>query len=81
MSPEKAVVAGDVRANENVVLKAIHTALRTGAHRIVGRARSGLRRGQVPTRSSRRRAEVEYICNSSAMRLAFDSTYRGYDPA
>jgi hypothetical protein len=84
MSPEKAVVAGDVRANENVVLTAIHTLFAREHNRIVAAlSHSGLSdedRFQLARRVVG--AEIEYITYNEflpalGVRL---HAYRGYNP-
>jgi hypothetical protein len=82
-SPEKAVVAGDVRANENVVLTAIHTLFAREHNRIVAAlSRSGLS-DEDKFQLARRvvGAEVEYITYNAflpalGVRL---NRYRGYN--
>ena len=77
-TPEKAVVAGDVRANENVALTSIHTLFAREHNRIVAVpcANGALGRGQVParaTRSSERRSNTSPT-PSSCPRWASGST-------
>jgi hypothetical protein len=84
MSPEKAVVAGDVRANENAVLTAIHTLFAREHNRIVATlSRSGLS-DEAKFQLARRvvGAEVEYITYKAflpALGVRLDP-YRGYNP-
>jgi hypothetical protein len=83
-TPEKAVVAGDVRANENVALTAIHTLFAREHDRIVAQlARTGLS-DEDKFQLARRivGAEIEYVTYTAflpalGVRLA---RYRGYDP-
>jgi Animal haem peroxidase len=83
-TPEKAVVAGDVRANENVALTAIHTLFAREHNRIVAAlARSSLSE-QAKFELARRvvGAEIQYITYTEflptlGVRLP---PYRGYDP-
>ena len=84
MSPEKAVVAGDVRANENVALTAIHTLFAREHNRIVATlSHSGLS-NEDKFQLARRvvGAEVEYITYNEflpALGVQLDP-YRGYSP-
>ncbi len=83
-TPEKAVVAGDVRANENVALTAIHTLFAREHNRIVAAlARSGLP-DEAKFELARRvvGAEIQYITYTEflptlGVQLA---PYSGYDP-
>ena len=63
MSPEKAVVAGDVRANENVALTAIHTLFAREHNRIVAALSRSRLSDEDKFQLARRvvGAEVEYI--------------------
>src|SRR5262245_22011746 len=84
-TPEKAVVAGDVRANENVALTSIHTLFAREHNRIV----EALRRSGLTTEAKfevARRvvgAEVQYITyNEFLPTLGVElAPYRGYDPS
>jgi hypothetical protein len=82
-TPEKAVVAGDVRANENVALTAIHTLFAREHNRIVAQlARTGLS-DEDKFQLARRivGAEIEYITYTEflpALGVRLDR-YRGYD--
>jgi len=82
-TPEKAVVAGDVRANENVALTAIHTLFAREHNRIVGLlAGSGLS-DEDKFQLARRvvGAEIEYVTYNEflpALGVRLDR-YRGYD--
>jgi hypothetical protein len=83
-TPEKAVVAGDVRANENVALTAIHTLFAREHNRIVAAlARSGLSE-QAKFELARRvvGAEIQYITYTEFLpTLGVGlAPYRGYDP-
>ena len=83
-TPEKAVVAGDVRANENVALTAIHTLFAREHNRIVASlGQSGLS-AEDKFELARRvvGAEIEYITYNAflpALGVRLDP-YRGYDP-
>jgi len=83
-TPEKAVVAGDVRANENVALTAIHTLFAREHNRIVASlGRTGLS-AEDKFQLARRvvGAEIEYITYNAflpALGVRLDP-YRGYDP-
>jgi Animal haem peroxidase len=83
-TPEKAVVAGDVRANENVALTAIHTLFAREHNRIV----ASLARSRLPEEAKfdiARRvvgAEIEYITYNEflpTLGVRLDP-YRGYNP-
>lgn len=84
-TPEKAVVAGDVRANENVALTSIHTLFAREHNRIVAQlARTGLS-DEDKFQLARRivGAEIEYITYTAflpALGVRLDR-YRGYNPA
>jgi peroxidase len=81
-TPSKAVVAGDVRANENIALTSIHTLFAREHNRIVGLLPTWL--SQEDRFQLARRvvgAEIQFITYneflpSLGVRL---STYRGYD--
>ncbi len=81
--PAKAVVAGDVRANENIGLTAVHTLLAREHNRIVARLPARLpaeQRFQIARRVVG--AEIQYITYTQflpalGVRLA---PYRGYNP-
>jgi hypothetical protein len=82
-TPSRAVVAGDVRANENVALQATHTLFAREHNRIVDRLPSSLS-GQAKFDIARRvvMAEQQYITYTEflptlGVRLP---AYRGYDP-
>jgi hypothetical protein len=84
-SPTRAVVAGDVRANENVVLTAIHTLLAREHNRIVadlaGRPLSPEEKFQIARRVVG--AEIQYITYSEflpTLGVRLDG-YRGYSAA
>ena len=83
-TPEKAVVAGDVRANENVALTAIHTLFAREHNRIVASlGQSGLS-AEDKFELARRvvGAEIEYITYNAflpALGVRLDP-FRGYDP-
>jgi hypothetical protein len=83
-TPEKAVVAGDVRANENVALTAIHTLFAREHNRIVASlGQSGLS-AEDKFELARRvvGAEIEYITYNAflpALGVQLDP-FRGYDP-
>jgi hypothetical protein len=83
-TPEKAVVAGDVRANENVALTAIHTLFAREHNRIVASlGRTGLS-NEDKFQLARRivGAEIEYITYTAflpALGVRLDR-YRGYNP-
>ena len=84
MSPEKAVVAGDVRANENVVLTAIHTLFAREHNRIVAALSRSRLSDEDKFQLARRvvGAEVEYITYNEflpALGVGLDN-YRGYNP-
>jgi hypothetical protein len=81
--PAAAVVAGDVRANENIALTAIHTLFAREHNRIVAalpRTFSDSARFDIARRVVA--AEIQYITYNEFLR-AFGVTlapYRGYDP-
>ena len=83
-TPEKAVVAGDVRANENVALTAIHTLFAREHNRIVASlARSRLSE-EAKFELARRvvGAEIQYITYNEflpTLGVRLDA-YRGYNP-
>ena len=88
-TPEKAVVAGDVRANENVALTAIHTLFAREHNRIVGQLAGTPLTDEEKFQIARRvvGAEIQYITYTEflptlGVQLA---PYRGYsstvDPA
>ena len=63
-TPDKAMVAGDVRANENIALTATHTLFAREHNRIVDRAAAlAVGGGEVPDRPARgrRRAAVHHL--------------------
>ncbi|HEY3207248.1 MAG TPA: peroxidase family protein [Gaiellaceae bacterium] len=83
-TPEKAVVAGDVRANENVALTATHTLFAREHNRIVAALSRSRLSDQDKFQLARRvvGAEIEYITYNEflptiGVRL---DRYRGYDP-
>jgi hypothetical protein len=83
-SPRRAVVAGDVRANENIALTAVHTLFAREHNRIVA-ALPARMPAQAKFELARRvvGAEIQYVTYtqflpSVGVRLA---SYRGYDPA
>jgi Animal haem peroxidase len=82
--PEKAVVAGDVRANENIVLTAIHTLFAREHNRIVAALSRSRLSDEDKFQIARRvvGAEIEYITYNAflpALGVRLDP-YRGYDP-
>src|SRR5881397_20662 len=83
-TPNNAVVAGDVRANENVALTSLHTLFAREHNRIVSSLPSSLsaeERFQIARRVVG--AEVEYITYTQflpALGVRLDP-YHGYDPA
>jgi peroxidase len=84
MSPEKAVVAGDVRANENVALTAIHTLFAREHNRIVAALSRSRLSDEDKFQLARRvvGAEVEYITYNEflpALGVRLDP-YGGYNP-
>jgi peroxidase len=82
-TPNKARVAGDVRANENIALTALHTLFAREHNRIVGLLPSWLsaeERFQIARREVG--AEIEYITYTQflpALGVVLEP-YRGYDP-
>lgn len=83
-TPEKAVVAGDVRANENVALTATHTLFAREHNRIVAALSRSRLSDEDKFQLARRvvGAEIEYITYNEflpAMGVQLDR-YRGYDP-
>jgi hypothetical protein len=83
-TPEKAVVAGDVRANENVALTATHTLFAREHNRIVTALSRSSLSDEAKFQLARRvvGAEIEYITYNEflpAMGVRLDR-YRGYDP-
>ena len=82
-TPNRAVVAGDVRANENIALTALHTLFAREHNRIVSLLPSWLsaeERFQIARREVG--AEIEYITYTQflpALGVAL-APYRGYDP-
>jgi Animal haem peroxidase len=83
-TPEKAVVAGDVRANENVALTATHTLFAREHNRIVEALSRSRLSDQDKFQLARRvvGAEIEYITYNEflpTMGVRLDR-YRGYDP-
>ena len=82
-TPNRAVVAGDVRANENIALTALHTLFAREHNRIVSLLPSWLSaedRFQIARREVG--AEIEYITYTQflpALGVAL-APYRGYDP-
>jgi peroxidase len=82
-TPNRAVVAGDVRANENIALTALHTLFAREHNRIVSLLPSWLSaedRFQIARREVG--AEIEYITYTQflpALGVALEP-YRGYDP-
>ena len=82
-TPNRAVVAGDVRANENIALTALHTLFAREHNRIVSLLPSWLsaeERFQIARREVG--AEIEYITYTQflpALGVALEP-YRGYDP-
>ncbi len=83
-NPSAAVEAGDVRANENIGLTAIHTLMAREHNRIVGLLPSNLPE-QLRFEIARRvvGAEEQYITYNEflpAVGVQLDR-YRGYDPA
>jgi peroxidase len=82
-TPNRAVVAGDVRANENIALTALHTLFAREHNRIVALLPSWLsaeERFQIARREVG--AEIEYITYTQflpALGVALEP-YRGYDP-
>ena len=83
-TPDKAVVAGDVRANENIALTALHTLFAREHNRIVGRL-PGFLSAEEKFQVARRvvGAELEYITYTQflpAMGIRL-SPYGGYDPS
>jgi hypothetical protein len=84
LAPEKAMVAGDVRANENIALTATHTLFAREHNRIVDALPSVLP-DELKFQIARRiiGAEQQYITYNEflpALGLRL-SDYRGYDPA
>jgi len=83
-TPDRAVVAGDVRANENVALTSLHTLFAREHNRIVSSLPSSLsaeERFQIARRVVG--AEIEYITYTQflpALGVRLDP-YHGYDPA
>jgi hypothetical protein len=82
-TPEKAIVAGDVRANENIALTALHTLFAREHNRIVSLL-PGYLSAEEKFQVARRvvGAELEYITYTQflpAMGVRL-SPYRGYDP-
>jgi hypothetical protein len=83
-TPDKAAVAGDVRANENIALTAIHTLLAREHNRIVATLPASLsqeNRFQIARRVVN--AEEQFITYNEflpALGVRLDS-YRGYDPS
>jgi hypothetical protein len=82
-SPEKAVVAGDVRANENVSLTAVHTLFAREHNRIVDALPAALS-NELKFQIARRvvGAELQYITYTEFLpALGVElAPYRGYDP-
>jgi hypothetical protein len=83
-TPEKAVVAGDVRANENVALTAIHTLFAREHNRIVASLAPTALSNEDKFQLARRivGAEIEYITYTAflpALGVRLDR-YRGYNP-
>jgi peroxidase len=82
-TPNRAVVAGDVRANENIALTSLHTLFAREHNRIVASLPSWLsaeERFQIARRIVG--AEIEYITYTQflpALGVRLDP-YRGYDP-
>src|SRR5256886_536341 len=82
-TPNRAVVAGDVRANENIALTALHTLFAREHNRIVASLPSSLsaeERFQIARRIVG--AEIQYITYTQflpALGLGLEP-YRGYDP-
>ena len=82
-TPNRAVVAGDVRANENIALTALHTLFAREHNRIVSLLPSWLsaeERFQIARREVG--AEIEHITYTQflpALGVALEP-YRGYDP-
>jgi hypothetical protein len=82
-TPERAVVAGDVRANENVALTSVHTLFAREHNRIVDALPTRLPE-EVKFQIARRVviAEIQHITYTEflpALGVELDS-YRGYDP-
>jgi hypothetical protein len=82
-TPRKAVVAGDVRANENIALTAVHTLFAREHNRVVAALPRSLS-AETKFRIARRLvgAEIQYITYNEflpAMGVELDP-YRGYDP-
>jgi hypothetical protein len=82
--PAEAVVAGDVRANENIALTAIHTLLAREHNRIVAALPHSLP-AETKFQIARRvvGAEIQYITYTQflpALGVRLDP-YRGYDPS
>jgi hypothetical protein len=83
-TPEKAVVAGDVRANENVALTAIQTLFAREHNRIVASLARSRLTDEAKFQLARRvvGAEIQYITYTAflpAMGVKL-AQYRGYDP-
>lgn len=82
-TPERAVVAGDVRANENVALTAIHTLFAREHNRIVASLAGARLPEEVKFQLARRvvGAEIQYITyNEFLPTLGIElDPYRGYD--
>src|SRR5438132_9400723 len=83
-TPDRSVVAGDVRANENIALTALHTLFAREHNRIVASLPSSLsaeERFQIARRIVG--AEIQYITYTPflpALGVRLEP-YRGYDPA